>query len=185
VIRSKQIADRARGDGQARSLSNLQINTRYLSPGYQLITHDLSRGDTGLLSIFSLVPTTTGKPTFQARLDDGSPGNRREPELDIDIKGVTAAVEIAFKNNRDGFAGHHSNRSPNQSHRIFDVEIVTPAGQLFDGEVSFNAAFSLELNVHINSTLTADASVIHASWAARIINALRRAYVRTRKLFGL
>ena len=41
--RAKQIEDRARGDGQARTLSNLRITPCYLDPDYQVITHDLTR----------------------------------------------------------------------------------------------------------------------------------------------
>jgi hypothetical protein len=85
--RSEQIAARAQGDGQARSLSNLQITERHLDPDYQLLGHDLTRGETGLLRVFSLIPKTVGKPRFEVRVDDGSPGKRKPPELDVDIKG--------------------------------------------------------------------------------------------------
>jgi hypothetical protein len=61
--------------------------------------------------VFSLVPNTSGKPIFKARVDDGNPGNRRQPELDIDIDGVSAAIKKDFKTNRNGYIGHHANRS--------------------------------------------------------------------------
>jgi coenzyme PQQ precursor peptide PqqA len=70
------------GDGQASSLSNLQITTQHLDADYQLLKDDLTRGETGLLRVFSLIPKTAGKPSFAARVDDGSPGKRRPPELD-------------------------------------------------------------------------------------------------------
>jgi hypothetical protein len=54
--------------------------------------------------MFSLVPRQgTGKPRFEARIDDGTPAKRKEPELDIDIKGVPSGVESAFKGNRNGY----------------------------------------------------------------------------------
>jgi hypothetical protein len=56
-----------------------------LDPDYVVLTHDLARGPTGLLKIFSLQPNTAGKPSFEARLDDGSPGKRKPIELDFDI----------------------------------------------------------------------------------------------------
>jgi hypothetical protein len=163
VNRSKQIATRAQGDGQARILSNLQITIRHLDADYHVVTCDLTRGETGLLPVFSLVPKTTGKPSFQARLDDGSPGNRRQPELDIDIEGVSAAIKRDFKANRNGYIGHHTNRSPNQDQRIYEVEIATPTGKVFDGDVSFNATFSVGVTLSVSSTQTANAIVIRAT----------------------
>ena len=97
MTRKKQVDDRAQGDGQVRNLSNLQIMPLHLDPDYQLISHDLTRGETGWLRVFSLVPKTAGKPSFDARVDDGNPGKRKEPELDIDIKEVTASIERKFK----------------------------------------------------------------------------------------
>jgi hypothetical protein len=170
VNRRKQIADRAQGDGQAKSLSNLQITARHLDPDYEFLSHDLTRGETGLLRVFSLIPKIAGKPSFDARVDDGSPGKRRELELDIDIKGVTATTERDFKANRNGYVGHHTNRSPNPNRRIFDVEIAVPAGRLFEGEVAFNVTFSVSASLSMASTVTADATVVKATRIRRLRN---------------
>jgi hypothetical protein len=75
--------------------------------------------------------------------------------LDIDIKGVPSGVESAFKGNRNGYIGHHTDRSPNLEQRIYEVEIATPTGTVFDGNVSFNATFSIGLSMSATSTLTA------------------------------
>jgi hypothetical protein len=178
--RSEQIAARSRGDGQARSLSNLQITARHLDPDYQLLEHSLTRGETGLLKVFSLIPKTAGKPRFEARVDDGSPGKRKDPELDLDIKGVSTAVEIDFKANRNGYGGHHTNRSPNPNQRIFDTKITVPTGSVFEGEVSFNVAFSMSVGVSVSSTVTANATVVKATrirrlchWFSRLSRKLR------------
>jgi hypothetical protein len=56
----------------------------------------LTHGETGLLRVFSLIPNTASKPRFAARVNDGSPGKRRPPELDVDIKNVTKAIEGDF-----------------------------------------------------------------------------------------
>ena len=116
-----------------------------------------------MLSVFSLIPKTAGRPRFEARVDDGSPGKRREPELDIDIKGVTAAIERDFKANRNGYVGHHTNRSPNPNQRIFDVKIAIPADSLFEGEVSFNVTFSVGVRISTAASVTVDATVIKAT----------------------
>ena len=183
--RSKQIADRAQGDGQARILSNLQITTLHLDPDYHVVTYDLTRGETGLLPVFSLVPKTTGKPSFKARVDDGSPGNRRQPELDIDIEGVSTAIQRDFKANRNGYIGHHTNRSPNPDQRIYEVEIATPTGKVFDGDVSFNATFSVGVFMSGESTLTLNATVIRATAFRQLCIRLTQWFQRFALDFGI
>jgi hypothetical protein len=182
VNRSRKIAARARGDGQARSLTNLQITLCHLDPGYHVIRHDLTRGETGLLRVFSLVPNTAGKPRFDARVDDGNPWKRRPPDLDIDIKGVSRAIEGDFKSNRNGYIGHHTDRSPNANQRIFDVEIATPGGTVFLGDVSFNVTFGVEIVERMALTDTLDAVVIRPSRFTRMRNALSAMWARIAEL---
>src|SRR5258706_8603844 len=158
------------GDGKASSLSNLQITTQHLAPDYQPLKDDLTRGETGVLRVFPRIPKTAGKPSFAARVDDGSPGKRRPPELDIDIKDVPKAIERDFKADRNGYFGHHTDRSPNQNQRIFDVEIGTPAGKVFAGEVSFNVAFSVAVSFSQGSSVSASATVYRVNLLLRMSN---------------
>jgi hypothetical protein len=184
VSRTKQIAERTKGDGRASSLSNLQITAQQLEPDYQLLEHhDLTRGETGLLRVFSLIPKTAGKPSFAARVDDGSPGKRRQPELDIDMKDATKALERDFKANRNGYFGHHTDRSPNQNQRIFDVEVGTPAGKVFAGEVSFNVAFSVAISVSASSSVSVGATVNRANLLLRMRNFLSTIFEPLRRWF--
>jgi hypothetical protein len=184
VNRSKQIADRAQGDGQARILSNLQITKRHLDPDYHVVTYDLTRGETGLLLIFSLVPRTTGKPSFKARVDDGSPGKRRELELDIDIEGVSTVIERDFKGNRNGYIGHHTNKSRNPDQRIYEIKIGTPTGLVFDGDVSFNAMFSVGVTMSLASRATTDATLIRASRFRQLCIRLTQWFQKIRSRFS-
>ncbi len=154
--------NRAGGDGQASRLSNLKITTKHIDPDYDIEEHDLTRTDTGHLKVFSFTPKTAGKPSFQLRVDDGSAGKRRDPELDIDIEGVSATVKRQFKSGKGGYAGHHTMRSPIPNARIFEVKIKLPSTMVFDGEVFFNVDFSIGINMKSNSTLTAEMDVIRA-----------------------
>jgi hypothetical protein len=125
------MADRKQqGDGKASSLSNLKVATRFLDTQYEIVQHDLTRGDTGLLKVFSIIPKSAGNPSFHARMDDGSTGNRRSPELDIDIEDVGSKAKRDFKADRNGYTGHHTDRSPTAAARLFEIEIATPAGKV-------------------------------------------------------
>jgi hypothetical protein len=127
-----------------------------------------------------LFPKIAGKPSFHARVDDGSQEKRKEPELDIDIDGVSDAVERDFKAHRSGYAGHHNKRSSNPDERIFDVEIALPTGKVFEGEVFFNVTFSVGQTMTLNSRVTVDATVQRASWLVRLRNYLIQLWQRLR-----
>jgi len=76
-----------RGRGETSNLSNLKIQEHHLDSDYEIVNENLARGETGLLKVFSLVPRQgTGKPRFEARIDDGTP--------------ATSGVESGFKGNR-------------------------------------------------------------------------------------
>ena len=159
-----------RGRGEALQLSNLKITAHYIDSGYEILKEDLTRSETRLLKVFSLIPKIRGRPSFHARVDDGSSGKRKEPELDIDIGGVSDAVKRDFKADRNGYAGHHNKRSSNPDERIFDVEIALPTGKVFEGEVFFNATFSVGLTMAATSSMTVNATVQRASWLIRARN---------------
>jgi hypothetical protein len=151
----------SRVDG-ASTLSNLRVITRCLDPAYDIEVHDLTRGDTGLLKVFSLTPKNQQQPHFMARIDDGNPGRRRDPELDIDIGGVSSKIKRDFNAKRNSYAGHRTDRSPNPEQRIFEVEIVVPSGIVFDGDVSFSAHFTMLLEAGLSSTVGVKTNVIRA-----------------------
>jgi hypothetical protein len=172
------------GDGKVISISCLKIITRYLDSDYELREpNDLTRGKTERLKVFSLVSKIDGKPWFESRVDDGSPGKRRKPDLDIDIKGVTRDIERAFRSKKiNGYIGHHTDKSEDPINRSFDVKIGIPADSsrtpklrtcnvgkgisaaiLFDGQVSFKVTFSVGAHIQGEIKVMADATVIKAA----------------------
>jgi hypothetical protein len=172
----------SQGDG-AFSLSNLKVTTRYLDPQYEIDVHDLTRGGTGLLKVFSLTPKNAQRPSFLARVDDGNPGRRKSPELDIDIEGVTPAIKRHFKANRGGYIGHRTNRSQNPQERIFEVEIALPSGKVFDGDVFFNVHFVMSLETGMYLTQGVEANLVRAAPQNPICSWLKRMWERIRTLF--
>lgn len=157
------MADRklAKGDGQTGNISKPVITKRYIDLTHDICEHNLSRSDTGLLRVFSLVPKTHGKPSFEARVDDGSWGKRREIDLDIDIKGVSEAVQGDFRAGRNGYKGHRTERRLQADGRIFAVNIVIPEGVVFEGDVSFSPTFLFEIREEAQAKDSYDVQVIN------------------------
>jgi hypothetical protein len=160
--------DWPRGRGEASYLTNLKITTEFLDSNYDLINENLTRSETRLLKVFSLNPKSGNKPSFHARIDDGSSAKRKDPELDIDIDGVSPSDARDFKANRNDYQGHHNKRATNPNERAFDVVIALPTGMVFKGQVSFNVTFSVGLHMSTTSEATVDATVVRASWLARL-----------------
>jgi hypothetical protein len=170
-----------RGRGEASNLSNLEVVPKYIHPNYELILEDLTRGDTRLLKVFSLVSKNNAKAKFVARLDDGTPERVKDPELDVDIENVARDVALDFKAGRNGYAGHHTARTKDLDKRAFDVEITIPTGLVFRGTVSFNAAFSVGLAIRANATVSVDATSNPVTLPPQIT---RRLWAILRQLFS-
>jgi len=136
-----------RSGGMASSLTNFKFLIREIDPNYSISTNDdLRRGATGYLGVFSVMPNSASLPQFHGRIDDGNPGNRRQPELDIDIVGASNKAARYFKAGSNGYEGHHTDISPSAAARAFAIKIRLPGRLIFDGEVSFNAHFSVTVN---------------------------------------
>jgi hypothetical protein len=109
------------------------------------------------LEVLRIIPKSGIGPCFVARWD-------QKPEcLDIDMSGETNCAAKNFKNNSNGYYGHHTNRSTDLDTRIFDIKIGTPAGVLFDGTVSFSNAYEMIKIDTVKLTDTLDAQVISAA----------------------
>ena len=83
----------------ATSLCNLKVTPRHMHPDYEIQVHDLKRGETGLLKVFSLRPTNAQLPSFSARIDVAILIGGRRQNPDIDFEGVSNATYRHFKNN--------------------------------------------------------------------------------------
>jgi hypothetical protein len=99
-------------------------------------------------------------------------------ELDIDIRGVSDDIVGDFRAKRNGYIGHHTDRSPNRAQRIFNVEIATPQSRVFEGDVFFNVAFSVALTMAPALGVAADATVVRPPRIKRICNWLKQLWHR-------
>jgi hypothetical protein len=175
--------DWPRGRGEVAHLSNLNISTHNLDPDYEIVNENLVRRETRYQKVFSLIARTAGKPSFHARVDDGTPDNVKDIDLDIDVNGVSDAVVKDFRAGRNGYVGHHTNRSLRPEQRIFEVVITTPAGKAFEGEVSFNVAYSVGATFTATSSLIANAEVVPAKRVTGIRRCFAMLLAKLRNLF--
>ena len=167
-----------RGRGEASNLSNLKITTRYLDSDYDILNENLTRTLTRHLKVFSLIPKTARKPSFHARVDDGTPDKVKDIELDIDIRGVSEDIVRDFRAGRNGYIGHHTDKSPSRAQRIFSVEISIPQDRVFEGDVFFNVTFSVAATITSTISDTADATVVRPPRRKRICNWLKELWHR-------
>jgi hypothetical protein len=144
--------------GGVSRVYNLERTQKFIHQDYKSEYCDGIRGETGKLEVLKLISNSTDDPHFTARWDQGA------EHLDIDMHNASRSAIGKFKNNRGGYRGHHTVRSPNLNKRIFEIEIKTPRGLTFEGEVSFNNTFE------VKATLTAKG---HVSVSMQVIRANR------------
>jgi len=139
---------------------DLEIVSHHRHRDYDIEKHDMQRGPTGLLRMFSLTPRTEDRPTFQARWDDGAPKRLHQEDVDIDILGVDEDVRRDFKAGRNGYCGHHSNRAADPDKRIYDIKIAVPDGVIFEGTASFRLSSSVRLKDELCAVDKVDAEIV-------------------------
>ena|SRR5438128_754671 len=103
----------------------------------------------------------------------------KDPELDIDIRNVSHHIVRDFRAGRNGYIGHHTDRSPNWAQRIFNVEIATPQDRVFDGDVFFNVTFSMAITMTSTSRVSAIATLVRPPRIKRICNWLKQLWHRS------
>jgi hypothetical protein len=142
--------------GRVSKISNLEVNPTVINRDYQIEPCDGTLSETGKLEILRVLPKSGDCPYFTARWD-------QEPEhLDVDMHGASRSAIKKFKNNKDGYLGHHTSRSTDPDKRIFDVKIETPASVIFEGTISFANSYDVIITEKLTPTVTVDARVIRA-----------------------
>jgi hypothetical protein len=129
-------------------LANLQLKTsgasvaclsaRKVDPRYELSRKDFClTSDTGHLELFRIEPVRSGLPAFSARWD------QKADMIDIDLDG-DAASRRAFKKGIHGYRGHHAHIA-SDSPRIYEIDLHTPEGHVFNGMIALIVDLGLML----------------------------------------
>jgi hypothetical protein len=142
--------------GRVSKVSNLEVNPTLIHSDYKVEPCDGILSETGNLEILKVVSKSGNGPYFIARWD------QRPEHLDIDMRGSRRSAIKKFKANEFGYSGHHTNRPSDPDKRLFDIQIQTPLGMIFDGTVSFSNTYEEIIVVTANATMTCDAEVIRA-----------------------
>jgi hypothetical protein len=144
-------------DGRVSKITNLVVKPRYINSDYMSEPCDGILTDTGKLEILKLIAKSGTGPYFIARWD------QRPEHLDIDMHNASKGAIRKFKNNKDGYGGHHTNRATDPHTRIFDVKIELPEGVIFHGEVAFSNTYEIKVSIHAEAKMSIDAQVIKAN----------------------
>jgi hypothetical protein len=138
-------------------VSNLAVCPESVHPDYRIEECDGILSKTGKLEVLKVVSKSSSGPRFTARWD------QRAERLDVDIFNVSNPVVRKFKNNKHGYAGHHTSRTGDPDKRVFQVTIKIPEAVIFDGTVSFSNAYNGRASMQATSGMGADATVIPAN----------------------
>lgn len=112
-------------------ISNPKLETKYLCPGYDFQFLHEGLTETGFLRVFKLDSKDSTLPCFIGRWDQST------ETLDIDIMKVGSKASESFRNERNGYAGHHPTRTADPE-RKYQLKILLPEKPIFEGYVSFN-----------------------------------------------
>jgi hypothetical protein len=154
--RTGAVDRRRKINGQVSKVDNLKVNPAIMHPDYKSEPCDGIRSETGKLEILKVVPKSGGGPSFIARWD------QKPAHLDIDMHGASPSAIRKFKNNKGGYSGHHTSRTADPDKRLFDINIQTPLGTIFDGTVSFSNAYGVMAAIEQGSAVTVHTRVIRA-----------------------
>jgi hypothetical protein len=154
--RQQKIEQIRKQSGRVSRVSNLEVNSTHVHLEYRLEPCNGILTETGKLEVLKLLPKSGVGPSFIARWD-------QKPEhLDIDMHGASNRAISKFRNNKDGYFGHHTSRTTDPDKRIFEVKIETPAGVIFDGAVSFSITYEMTCVEKTIVTDTLDAVIVRA-----------------------
>jgi hypothetical protein len=141
--------------GRVSHISNLEVSPTVIHPDYKSEPCDGILSETGKLEILKLVPKSGDGPYFIARWD------QRTERVDIDMHGASRSAIRKFKNEREGYSGHHTRRTADPDKRVFDIQVqMPPLGTIFDGTVSFSNHYKMSVEVGSYSMVTVEPRLI-------------------------
>jgi len=119
------------GDGKAFVVNNMDVKVLHIDPDYDLEKCPRSKiTPTGLLTIAKLNPKKERLPKFIIRWDE------RADTIDIDIYGVSKTVMKYFRNDTNGYRGHHPEKIMLPEGPIYLVNIEIPRRIVFIGFIT-------------------------------------------------
>ena len=158
--RQQKIDRVANQSGRVSKVSNLEVTVQFIHADYSFKARDGELSETGQLEILEIAPISQEGPYFVGRWD------QRPAQLDIDMRRAPSSAIKSFKSKKAGYAGHHTDRSPEPAKRVFDVKIETPDGTIFDGTISFSITYDVIAKSHIEMKDTISMTVTRAKPAS-------------------
>lgn len=133
-------------DGRAFGVNEVKTDIDYKSKDYDLECY--SGGEitkTGRLDIAALKPKRESLPEFVFRWDE------KTESLDVDILNVSENAKRKFRQEVEGYRGHHTRRIPDcKDRRVYETLIEMPLfGTVFRGRIVAPLHRKLELSSSI------------------------------------
>jgi hypothetical protein len=128
-------------NGKIIKITNVDVDPEYIHSNYAVEKCECVLTETGLLRIAKFCPKDGVGPSFFARWD------QRPHELDIDIEGVSQEKIHDFKNGKNGYGGHHTDKSDDPARRKFELQIKTPDELVFHGTIGFSVTYAQTVSI--------------------------------------
>ncbi|PYV62720.1 MAG: hypothetical protein DMG97_39640 [Acidobacteria bacterium] len=124
---------------KADGAHNIELDVEYLDPRYRLELSSVSPAtETGLISLFRLVPNNPSLPGFAARWDD------RQQTIDVDPDPLACIDHDSWRYEKDGYSGHHTDRFTVDP-RVYQIDLNTPDGLVFRALSRLNIQIGVRL----------------------------------------
>jgi hypothetical protein len=116
----------------------INITSVYIDLRYSLqYEADANTTKSGLIELFSLIPSVDNLPTFRGRWDN------EDSAVDVDLEGSLIS-RLAFKRNLPGYRGHHT-KQITESPRRYAIDLRIPGAHVFQGEITLGTKIGIRL----------------------------------------
>jgi hypothetical protein len=162
-------------DGRVFEIRDINADTRYLHPEYEYLTGDRRIADDDRLIVFELRSKKAALPSFSARWDGGNRSVHSRIRYDLDIDILDPAETNRFKNEKDGYHGHHTIQVGTENKYIVDLKIPV-VGLIFDATITFSRHHNLLRTASSDSEVTVTTSKRQPSILEMLKGVIMRSY---------
>lgn len=146
---------------------NISLEEEWLDPDYSVQFNSASEAtDSGLVTLFRIVPKDTSLPGFAARWD------RRAESVDVDPYPFGCIDPPFWQGEKKGYRGHHA-RVISKDPRVLQVDLHVPGRHIFTGRCQLNTKTGVQISADLHLSVSAQAVVTRVSKWRRVFEWFR------------